>query len=215
MKSILYVFLLLALSPLSACAAGLSGLLALSPVPEPSELLEQEPELYRLAFYEQGHQQFDAYAFSMPTDVDAFLNAYGARCQKDGYTLEEDVFEQAYLCYRIVQDNRLGGMFVMYDQQQMLFLVLRDMSYRPLPASTPSVRPDVDSFERYTPKGGHWEWQTQTLTCPECYGSKSCKLCHGTGTYRLYGVAVPCDKLCSFCDGTGTYQTRQYVFVPD
>ena len=232
MKRRFLVLLFAVLLPLTARAAGLAGLLALPAEPDPAETLDQEPALYRLAFFEQGRQKFDAYAFSMPGDPTAFLDAYGALCAESGYTVEEDVFDGQYLCYRIAQGDRTGGMFVMDYEGKMLFLSLREMNYRPLPtpAPEPTDAPEspLDALRRLVDRktaaptgqpsspesGGRWEWQTQTVSCPECHGSGRCSLCHGTGTYRIYGQAVSCSAACSFCGGTGSYQTRQYVYIP-
>lgn len=232
MKRRVLILLFAVLLPLTVHAAGLAGLLALPAVPDPAEALDQEPTLYRIAFFEQGRQKFDAYVFSMPDDSAAFLNAYGALCAENGYTVEEDVFEEKYLCYRIAQGERMGGMFVMDYEGKMLFLSLREMNYRPLPTPTPvptdAPESTPDDFRRLVDRetaapasrpsqsdsSGHWEWQTQTVTCPECHGSGRCSLCHGTGAYRLYGQAVSCSATCSFCGGKGSYQTRQYIYVP-
>lgn len=224
MKKYFFVALLL-LFPLTAYSAGLSGLLPLPSVPDPVEVTHEEPSLYRLFFYEQSRQQFDAYSFSMPEDPNAFLEAYGVLCENVGYTLEEDVWEGQYLCYRIVQGNRMGGALLMDCEDRMLLLVLRDMEYRPLPTPSPTPTPTCaptrapssaasDSVQTDRSSGGHWEWQIKTVTCPECRGSRSCQICHGTGVYRLYGEAVPCSRFCSFCDGRGSYETRQYVYIP-
>ena len=61
---------------------------------------------------------------------------------------------------------------------------------------------------------GHWEWRTVEKDCPSCVGG-SCPVCHGTGTCRLYGEEVPCDRYCSACDGRGTIIQQEYVFVND
>ncbi len=50
--------------------------------------------------------------------------------------------------------------------------------------------------------------------CPVCGGSGSCNLCNGTGTYRIYGQAVECDRTCSFCKGKGTYTATETYYVP-
>lgn len=64
-----------------------------------------------------------------------------------------------------------------------------------------------------TSSAGHWEWRTVEKDCPACVGGR-CPVCNGTGTYRLYGEAVPCDRYCSACDGRGTYTQQEYVYVP-
>ena len=50
------------------------------------------------------------------------------------------------------------------------------------------------------PDGGRWvyEWVEKEVDCPSCYGG-SCPICHGTGTYRLYGQAVSCPRECTAC----------------
>lgn len=62
--------------------------------------------------------------------------------------------------------------------------------------------------------GGHWEWRTVERDCPSCSGGR-CPVCDGTGTYRLYGESVPCDRYCSACDGQGTITQQEYVYVSD
>ena len=62
--------------------------------------------------------------------------------------------------------------------------------------------------------GGHWEWQTVERDCPSCVGG-TCPICHGTGTYRLYGQEVSCPRDCTACDGRGTITQQEYVYVSD
>lgn len=52
-------------------------------------------------------------------------------------------------------------------------------------------------------------------TCPECHGSGSCSLCNGTGTFRLYGEEVDCDRVCSFCKGEKTYEVLEPYYDPN
>ena len=62
--------------------------------------------------------------------------------------------------------------------------------------------------------GGHIEYVTVTEKCFNCHGSGICPLCHGTGTYRNYGVSVPCEKDCGTCGGTGelTHVDARWVY---
>ena len=62
---------------------------------------------------------------------------------------------------------------------------------------------------------GHWVYDYVDQVCPECFGSKKCSLCHGTGVYRLYGVSVDCPKECSYCGGTGYVSVLQSSWVWD
>lgn len=214
MKKTFVVCLLFAFLPLLACAQGLSGLLPLPVIPDPATLLDEEPVLYQPLFYEQGRQQFDAYAFSMPDSLSDFLDDYSTLCRLGGYTLKETVWENRFLCYRLLQDDRMGGALIFDDADHLLLLVLRDMAYRPLPdevTATAAVAPEQTPSAS---SGVGWSWQTQTLSCPQCKGTRSCQLCHGTGIYRLYGQNVECETLCSFCNGTGVYEVTQYLPVP-
>lgn len=54
--------------------------------------------------------------------------------------------------------------------------------------------------------------RTVTRTCYVCHGSGLCNLCKGTGTYRLYGTATPCDTVCSFCKGAKTYEALETYY---
>jgi len=60
---------------------------------------------------------------------------------------------------------------------------------------------------------GHWEWQTKEVDCPSCVNGE-CSICNGTGTYRLYGEAVPCRLYCNSYNGMGSIFQQVYVFVP-
>lgn len=75
------------------------------------------------------------------------------------------------------------------------------------PAPTPEARPTDNT-----------QWRMQTVyrdqICPICFGSGDCTLCQGTGTYRRYGVSVPCDKECSYCGGTGSVPILVTEWVP-
>ncbi len=51
--------------------------------------------------------------------------------------------------------------------------------------------------------------------CPNCHGSGICSLCNGTGTYRMYGEEVNCDKVCAFCDGEKTYEAMEPYYDPN
>ena len=82
----------------------------------------------------------------------------------------------------------------------------------PIDGSRPAGDPDPSRTDDSS--GGHWEWQTVEKDCPSCVGGR-CPVCNGTGTYRLYGEAVPCDRDCSACDGKGTITQQEYVFVND
>ena len=57
--------------------------------------------------------------------------------------------------------------------------------------------------------------RTVQRTCTVCHGSGSCHLCNGTGTYRMYGQAIECDKICSFCKGEKTYEVLETYYVPN
>lgn len=50
------------------------------------------------------------------------------------------------------------------------------------------------------------EYVYEDVTCFNCHGSGICPLCSGTGTYRMYGQSVPCDRKCSTCGGAGSYK---------
>lgn len=56
--------------------------------------------------------------------------------------------------------------------------------------------------------------RTVQRTCTVCHGSGSCHLCNGTGTYRMYGQAIDCDKTCSFCKGAKTYEVTETYYEP-
>lgn len=60
---------------------------------------------------------------------------------------------------------------------------------------------------------GHFEWRQVERDCPSCMGG-SCRICNGTGVYRMYGQEVLCDIFCSACSGKGTITQDEYVYVP-
>ena len=79
--------------------------------------------------------------------------------------------------------------------------------------------PVPNDYPEYTPAatnspGGHIEYVTVTENCFNCHGSGICPLCDGTGTYRNYGVGVPCEKDCGTCGGTGklTHVDARWVY---
>ena len=59
---------------------------------------------------------------------------------------------------------------------------------------------------------GHWEWQTVKKDCPSCVGG-TCPICHGTGTYSLYGTSTACPRSCTACNGLGYFYQQEYVYV--
>lgn len=55
-----------------------------------------------------------------------------------------------------------------------------------------------------------YAYSHQESICVACYGSGSCSVCHGTGTYSNYGFSDTCSACngtgtCSICDGKGSY----------
>ena len=95
----------------------------------------------------------------------------------------------------------------------------REYSLTPPPTPTPAYVPSPDSggssVPDYPPSPGrHLEYQQVKVDCPSCYGGK-CSVCNGSGTYRNYGAAVPCDRYCSSCNGLGYFYQSQPVWVYD
>lgn len=57
--------------------------------------------------------------------------------------------------------------------------------------------PNNSDYDSYAPK---------RHVCPSCYGTGTCRLCNGSGIYRMYGQSGPCsctNGKCSQCGGTG------------
>ena len=117
---------------------------------------------------------------------------------------------EGYDVYRAAdREGQYALLFPNYSGAAML-MVQKGILYAPdAPTPTPAPTPQPTATPR-----GHWESVTVEVDCPACV-SGVCPHCHGTGVFRLYGVATTCEKKCAQCDGFGTYTTSRMIFVYD
>lgn len=230
MKKLLLVLCLLLL-PTLALAGGLSGLLGTSePVPDPAELIGFAPTLFEEEVLRQG-VMYTAFAYPMPEDFAGFLADYTALAEAAGYTVTPssvptDNGKPGPFAYCVSAGARHAWLVPDY-LGCMLLMVNNDLGFAHMPTPVPTAPPTPAPTERAVPSysndgasgpnnvpGRHVEYQTVKVDCPGCIGGR-CSACGGTGTVRLYGVAVPCDRNCSACGGAGYIIQEQPVWVYD
>lgn len=79
----------------------------------------------------------------------------------------------------------------------------------PAPEPHPTT-PQPTTPSPTVPTGPTWHWEEKKVDCPSCVGGV-CPICHGTGTYRLYGQSSPCPRKCPSCGGNGYIMQKVYV----
>lgn len=227
MKKLLLLLCLLLL-PALALAGGLGGLLGTSePVPDPADVLGFEPTLFEEEVLLQG-VMYTSFAYPMPEDMEAFLSDYIPLAEAAGYrvtaaTLPTDNGKPGPFAYCVSAGARNAYLVPDY-LGCLLLMVNNDLEFAhmptpvptalPTPAPTPYVAPSYPEGGSGGSSGSHVEFQTVRVDCPGCIGGR-CSACGGSGTVRLYGVAVPCDPNCSACGGTGYIIQEQPVWVYD
>lgn len=230
MKKLLLVLCLLLL-PALALAGGLSGLLGTSePVPDPADVIGYEPTLFEEEVLLDG-AMYTSFAYPMPEDFAAFMERYTALAEAAGYTVTASAMPA---------DNGMPGPFaycvsagarhayLVPDYLGCLLLMVNNhLSFAhmptPVPTAPPTPEPTPYTAPSY-PEGGasdtggssgrHLEFETVQVDCPGCVGGR-CSACGGSGTVRLYGAAVPCDRYCSACGGLGYIVQEKPVWVYD
>lgn len=230
----LFLLLCMLLLPALALAGGLGGLLGTSePVPDPAEILGFDPTLFEEEVLLQG-VMYTSFAYPMPRDMNAFMEEYTVLAQRAGYTVMADTLptdngKPGPFAYRVSAGARNAYLVPDY-LGCLLLMVNNDLDFAhmptpvptapPTPAPTPYVAPSYPeggssgSGGSSGGSGSHVEFRTVRVDCPGCVGGR-CSACGGSGTVRLYGVAVPCDRNCSACGGLGYIMQDQPVWVYD
>lgn len=215
---------LLFVLPLSAAGAvGLSGLRRQSdtPVPSPAAFsgilplqASAAPENALLAPGLTG----SVLRFTRPAEdaLGAFLGAYAEAAVSAGLTVTREESPAYGLLLRLTDAQGLRALLLTEAEAEALVLVLETgMHLSPLPTQSPAPTAAPTAAPEHTSAPqGRWVWVEEEQDCPACVGGV-CPVCHGTGSYRLYGEQVLCSPLCSACNGRGTYSTRRYVYLPD
>lgn len=221
MKSIL---LLMYMLPTMLLTGGLSGLLGTAePVPDPMEIIGQPPIIYE-EDVQMEDTLYTSFAYPMPEDMDEFMEAYIPLAEEAGYKVSETTLpgtgsKKGPFAFCISAGARKAYLVPNY-KGCLLLMVDNDLDFVHIPAppaTEPLPPPEEDSDEpAYIPNtpGRHVEYKTAEVDCPSCIGG-TCSVCKGTGSVRMYGVAVSCDRDCSSCDGAGYIIQRQPVWVYD
>lgn len=216
------VLLLLLLPPL-ALAGGLLGLIGTTEaLPDPAEIIGLNPTLFEEEIL-IGGEEYTSFAFPMPESMDDFITRYSMLATQAGYVISEATMPQANgktgpFAYCVSAGARKA--YIVPDYMGcMLLMVNNEIEYAHMPTPVPTAPPtpasDPDATEQIIHRPGmHVEYRTVEVDCPSCVGGK-CSTCNGTGTYRNYGVAVPCSRYCSACGGAGYIVQRQPVWVAD
>lgn len=230
MKKLLLVLCLM-LFPALALAGGLNGLLGTSePVPDPADVIGFEPTLFEEEVQLQG-VMYASFAYPMPRDMEAFLADYTRLAEAAGYTvvattLPTDNGKPGPLAYCVSAGVRnaylvpdyLGCLLLMVNKElDFIHMPTPVPTAPPTPAPTPYVAPSYPeggASDSGSSPGRHLEYETVRVDCPGCTGGR-CSACGGTGTVRLYGVAVSCDRYCSACGGSGYIIQEKPVWVYD
>lgn len=175
-------------------------------------------------------QEMKDYAYSADYVCDVWVFPRNARteekcsrwlkaCAAEGFELSESLVE-GYRAYIIAGESGDYAMLLPDYSGCVMLMAPASMPYEPTykePEDKPTARPQRTPKPEFVPGGGgggHWEPVLVTVDCPSCVGGR-CKVCDGSGVYRLYGQRVACDPACAACDGRGSYQTTQMVWVYD
>ena len=199
--------------------------------PDPGELIGQTAQRTHSDYAFSDDYLCDVYQWTYPEGWDADrlgLVITGVAQAVGGWVPRADVID-GYDGYILTGPGGETAMLVPSFGGTVLLLVppgceLVPVSHatpEPTPVPTPSPVPTATPQKTKTPtvrtddswNTGHWEWRTVEKDCPSCIGGV-CSICHGTGTYRLYGEKVSCPTKCTSCNGKGTYTTQEYVHVP-
>ena len=224
MKKLLLAMCLLLL-PTLALAGGLSGLLGTAePVPDPAQIIGYAPTLFEEEVLCQG-VMYTSFAYPMPEDFADFLARYTALAEAAGYTvtlsaMPTDNGKPGPAAWCISAGARYAWLVPDY-MGCLLMMVNNDLDFAHMPTPVPTApptpapteQPDVPAYADDVP-GRHLEYETVQVDCPGCMGGR-CSACGGTGTVRLYGVSVPCDRYCSACGGLGYIIQERPVWVYD
>lgn len=226
MRKLMVLLICMLLAANSANAGGLSGLLSaaeLSDLPDPKELLHGGAMFYDGSFELDGGGCGVAYTYPMPEQWDFFLLAYTALCEEAGYTVEKGT--QLYQPAWKVENCGKHAWLIPEYKGSLLVVVDRNIPFAPVPTPEPTAtsRPTaVPSAPNVSQTGGgfggsasgHWESVSVQQDCFACINGV-CKLCNGSGVYRLYGTETSCSTYCQTCDGLGWWPTTTQVWVYD
>lgn len=149
----------------------------------------------------------DVWVYPRDSRTDELLAKWIVAALDSGYTVSATEVEgQAAYCLEDAE-GLYALMFPEYQGMVML-MVQQGMAYAPAVATPePTAQPAAPSANV-----GEWDWVEVEKDCPSCV-SGWCRLCNGTGVYRLYGQAVDCSVYCNVCDGAGTYVTGEYQYI--
>lgn len=228
MRKLILCLLCLLLAMETACAGGLAGLSggnALPELPDPEPLLTGGAVLYDVSFVLDDDTRATAYAYPMPESWDLFLREYASLCAAAGYTMEKST-QLGQPAWQVVSGGKSAWLIPAY-RGGLLVVVDRAIPFAPIPTPEPTVTPRLTPEPTKRPSGGgsapagggstgggHVEYVTVQTDCFACVGGV-CDLCHGTGTYRMYGTSVSCSPICQTCDGLGWWITQEPVWVSD
>lgn len=169
--------------------------------PDPYHFLQDTPELYE-ADYLYHDVLYDVYFLDIPDNLEGFLDEWEKALQENGFVVcrDQKYDEREHVMF-FIGPAGTGMLFTDYDGE-MLLMVPCEFNYSPqMPTPAPVQPPGPGS-------NGHIE--EVEIDCPFCVGGV-CDLCHGTGTYHLYGQSRDCPRECSSCDGRGTITQKQWV----
>lgn len=221
---LLLLSMLLLVNP--ASASGLSGLLSaaeLSELPDLKELLPGGAMFYEGSFELDDGTLGVAYIYPMPEQWDIFLLSYTKLCGDAGYTVEKGT-QLHQPAWKVESCGRHAWLIPEY-KGSLLVVVDRNIPFAPVPTPEPTATPRPTAVPSVTTapqtggafggsSSGHWESVSVQQDCFACVNGV-CKLCKGTGVYRLYGTETPCSTYCQTCDGLGWWTTTTQVWVYD
>lgn len=200
-----YAVLLALLVLLPACCFA-------APLPDLAPFLNAEGR-QQLADYAYSDEYLcNVWVFPRNSYTEAGCGYWMLDCLESGFALHKTSVE-GYDAYVAADSAGRSAMLLPDYGGVVMLMVETTLPYAPaLPteAPAPTAAPPADAGA----SGGHWETVSVEVDCPSCTNGV-CKLCHGSGTYRLYGEAVACDKECSACDGAGSYTSTRTVWVND
>jgi hypothetical protein len=154
-----------------------------------------------------------------PVTADS-IDAYRVRMAELGFVEEEGEQDGALLWLYYFNDAPVL-LLAYFDDEAMLcyqdgvaFLEEGTVDAQTWSDSTDMTYPELDLYSLFgTDYYGYdandsYSYTPQQTICVSCYGSGTCPLCNGTGTYSNYGYSSDCscdDGVCSICGGAGYY----------
>lgn len=153
----------------------------------------------------------DVWVYPRSAQTDALIGDWLLQTLEQGYVLSKTTVE-GETAYCVVDSSGRYALLFPEFQGVVMLLVQQGMRYCTEPETTVSpetTKAPTTASAPVVSSAVQWEWVTVEKDCPACVAGV-CSLCHGTGTYRLYGQAVECPTDCTTCDGKGTYTTTEY-----